>query len=156
MSWELPDVQTRFRKEEGTRDQIANILRILKKQGNSRKNIHLCFLDYIKASDSVDHNKKWKILQEMGKPDRLSCLLLAFHSQCLPLPVMLGINGALGLPAQEGALGDVTLPRYQVKVKRQVTIGHGTTDWFKIGKGEHQGCMLSPCLLFNLYTEYIM
>ena len=110
MNWELPDVQAGFRKEEGTRDQIANICWVLKKQGNSRKNIYLCFLDYIKASDSVDHNKKWKILQEMGKPDHLPCFLTSFHGQRFPLPVMLGIDRALGLPAQEGALRDVTPP----------------------------------------------
>ena len=67
----------------------------------------------------MDHNKKWKILQEMGKPDHLPCFLTSFHGQCLPLPVMLGIAVALRLPVQERALGDVTLPRYQAKVKRQ-------------------------------------
>ena len=55
----------------------------------------------------------------MGKPDHLPCLLTSFHGQCLPLPVMLGIDRALGLPAQERALGGVTLPRYQAKVKRR-------------------------------------
>ena len=47
----------------------------LKKQENSQKNIYFCFIDYAKAFDSVDHNKLWKILQEMGIPDLLSCLL---------------------------------------------------------------------------------
>ena len=92
-----------------------------KKQESSRKNIYLCFIDYAKAFVCVDHNKLWKILQEMGIPDHLICLL---RNQC----------------AGQEAI---------------VRTGHGTTDWFQIGKGVHQGCILSPCL-FNLYAEYIM
>ena len=60
---ELPDVQVRFRKARGTRDQIANILWIIKKAREFQKNIYFCFLDYAKAFDCVDHNKLWKILQ---------------------------------------------------------------------------------------------
>ena len=63
---ELPDVHARFRKGRGTRDQIANICRITKKQESSRKNTYFCFIDYAKAFDCVDHNKLWKILKEMG------------------------------------------------------------------------------------------
>ena len=70
---------------------------------------------------TVDHNKLWKILKEMGIPDHLNCLLRNLHA------------------GQEAT----------------VRTGHGTTDWFQIGKGEHQGCILPPCL-FNLYAEYIM
>ena len=70
---ELPDVQTGFRKGRGTRDQIANISWIIEKAREFEKNI--CFIDYAKASDCVDHNKLWKILQEMGIPDHLTCLL---------------------------------------------------------------------------------
>ena len=62
-----------FRKGRGTRDQIANILWIIKRAREFQKNI--CFIDYAKASDCVDHNKLWKILQEMGIPDHLTCLL---------------------------------------------------------------------------------
>ena len=62
---ELPDVQARFRKGRGTRDQIANILWIIKKAREFQKNIYFCFIDYAKAFDSVDHNKLGKILQEM-------------------------------------------------------------------------------------------
>ena len=69
----------------------------------------------------VDHNKLWKILQEMGIPDHLTCILRNLYA------------------GQEAT----------------VRTGHGTTDWFQIGKGVPQGCMLSPCL-FNLYAEYIM
>ena len=71
---ELPDVQTGFRKGRGTRDQIANILWIIKKAKQFQKNI-FCFLDYATAFDCVDHHKLWKILQEMGIPDHLTCLL---------------------------------------------------------------------------------
>ena len=69
----------------------------------------------------VDHNKLWKILQEMGIQDHLTCLLRNLYA------------------AQEAT----------------VRTRHGTTDWFPIGKGVHQGCILSPCL-FNFYAEYIM
>ena len=93
----------------------------LKKQDSSRKNIYFCFIDYAKAFDCVDHNILWKIFQEMGIPDHLTCLLSNLYS------------------------GQETT----------VTTGYGTTDWFQIGKGVHQGCILSPCLL-NLYAEYII
>ena len=111
----LPDVQARFRKGRGTIDQIANICRITKKQESSRKNTYFCFIDYAKAFDCVDHSRLWKILQEMGIPDHLTCLLRNLYA------------------GQEAT----------------VRTGHGTTDWFKIGKGVRQGCILSPCL-FNL------
>ena len=73
MNRELPDVQAGFRKGRGTGDQIANIPWIIKKAREFQKNI--CFIDYAKAFDCVDHNKLWKILQEMGMPNHLSCLL---------------------------------------------------------------------------------
>ena len=65
MNWELPDVQTGFRKGRGTRDQIANISWIIEKAREFQKNIYFCFIDYAKAFDCVDHNKLWEILQEM-------------------------------------------------------------------------------------------
>ena len=111
----LPDVQVVFRKGRGTRDQTANICWIIKKAREFQKNIYFCFIDYAKAFDCVDHSKLWKILQEMGIPDHLTCLL---KNLCA---------------GQEAT----------------VRTGHGTTDWFQIGKGVHQGCILSPCL-FNL------
>ena len=86
-----------------------------------QKNIYFCFIDYTKDFDCVDHNKLWKILQEMGIPDHLTCLLRNLYAVQEPT----------------------------------VRTGHGTTDWSQIGKGVHQGCMLSSCL-FNLYAEYIM
>ena len=76
MNRELPDVQAGFRKGRGTRDQIANICWIIKKAREFQKNIYFCFIDYAKAFDCVDHNKLWKILQEMGIPDHLTCLLI--------------------------------------------------------------------------------
>ena len=72
---ELSDVQAGFRKGRGTRDQIANILWIIKKAREFQKNIYFCFIDYAKAFDCVDHNKLWKILQKLGVPDPLTCLL---------------------------------------------------------------------------------
>ena len=92
-----------------------------KKQESSRKNIYFCFIDYAEAFACVDHNKLWKILQEMGIPDHLSCLLRNLYAD------------------QEAT----------VRTK------HQTTDWFQIGKGVRQGCILSLCL-FNLYAECIM
>ena len=121
MNCELPDVQAGFRKGRGTRDQIANILWIIKKAREFQKNIYFCFIDYSKTFDCVDQNKLWKILKEMGIPDHLTCLLRNLYS------------------GQEAT----------------VRTGHGTTDWFQIGKGVPQGRMLSPCL-FNLHAEYIM
>ena len=72
---ELPDVQAGFRKGRGTRDQIANIRWIMGKGREVQKNIHFCFIDDAKAFDCVDYSKLWKILQEMGIPDHLTCLL---------------------------------------------------------------------------------
>ena len=100
---ELPDVQAGFRKSRRTRDQIANICWIIEKAREFQENIYFCFIDYAKAFDSVDHNKLWKILREMGTPDHLTCLLRNLYA------------------GQEAT----------------VRTGHGTTDWFQIGKGVH-------------------
>ena len=75
VNWELPDVQAGFRKGRGNREQIANICWIIEKAREFQRNIYFCFLDHIKDSDYVDHNKLWKILKEMGIPDHLTCLL---------------------------------------------------------------------------------
>ena len=72
---ELLDVQAGFRKGRGTRDQVANMCWIMETAREFQKNICVCFIDYAKAFDCVDHNKLWKILREMGIPDRLTCLL---------------------------------------------------------------------------------
>ena len=118
MNYELPDVQTGFRKGRRIRDQISNIHWIIKKAREFQKNIYFCFIDYAKAFDCVDHNKPWEIIQEMGIPDHLTCPLRNLYA------------------GQEAT----------------VRTGHGTTDWFQIGKGVHQGCILSPCL-FNFCAE---
>ena len=119
MNHEFPDVEAGFRKGRGTRDQIANICWIIEKAREFQKNI--CFIDYAKVFDCVDHNKLWNVLQEMGIPDHFTCLLRNLYA------------------GQEATVGT----------------RHRTMDWFQIGKGVHQGHMLSPCL-FNLYAEYIM
>ena len=117
----LPVVQAGFRKGRRTRDQIANIHWIIENARELQKNIYLCFIDYAKAFDCVDHNKLWTILKEMRIPDTWS----ASWETCM-----------------------------QVK-EATVRTGHGTTDWFQIGKGVRQGCVLSH-YLFNFYAEYIM
>ena len=110
-----------FRKGRGTRDQIANIYWIIEKVREFQKNIYFGFIDSAKAFDCVDHNKLWKILQEIGIPDHLTCLLRNLY----------------------------------VGQEATVRTGHETTDWFQIGKGVLQGCILSPCV-FHLHAEYIM
>ena len=80
MNWELPDIQAGFRKGRGTRDQIANICWIIEKAREFQKNTYFSFTDYTKAFDCVDHNKQWKILQEMGIPDHLTCLLRSLYA----------------------------------------------------------------------------
>ena len=96
----LPDVQAGFRKGRGTRDQIVNIRWIIEKGREFQRNIYFCFTDYSKAFNSVDHNRLWKILKEMGLQDHLTCLLRNLYA------------------GQEAT----------------VRTGHGTTDWFQIGK----------------------
>ena len=75
VNWALPDVQAEIRKGRGTKDQSANICWITEKAREFQKNIYFCFIDYAKAFDCVHHNKLWKILQGMGIPDHLTCLL---------------------------------------------------------------------------------
>ena len=108
-------------KAEETEIKLPTSAGSWKKQESSRKNIYFCFVDYAKAFDSVDHNKLWEILKEMGIPDHLTCLLRNLYA------------------GQEAT----------------VRTGHGTIDWFQIGKRVRQGCIVSPCL-FNLFEEYIM
>ena len=75
MNREVPHVQAGFRKGRGTRDQIANIRWIMEKAREFQKNVYFYLIDYAKAFDSVDHNKLWKILKQIGIPDHLTCLL---------------------------------------------------------------------------------
>ena len=80
MNWELPNGKAGFRKGRETRDQIVNICCIIEKGREFQKNIYFYFIDYTKAFDGVDHNKLWKILQEMGIPDHLTCLLRKLYA----------------------------------------------------------------------------
>ena len=75
MNCELPDVHTCFRKGRGSRDQNANICWIIERAREFQKNIYFCFIEYAKALDCVDYSELWKVLQEMGIPDHLTCLL---------------------------------------------------------------------------------
>ena len=77
---ELPDVQAGFRKGKGTRE-IANIHWIIDKAREFQKNFHFCFIDYAKTFDRVDHNKLWKILQELGISDHHTCLLRNLYAR---------------------------------------------------------------------------
>ena len=77
---EFPDVQTGFRKGRGSRDQIANIHCIIEKAREFQKNIYFCFIDYAQAFDCVNQDKLWKIPQELGVPDHLTCLLRNLYS----------------------------------------------------------------------------
>jgi len=108
MNCEILDVKAGFRKGRGTRDQISNVRWIIKKAREFQKNIYFCCIDYAKAFNCVDHKKVWKILNKMGIPDHLTCLL---RNLCT---------------GQEAT----------------IRTGHETTDWFQIGKGVHQGCIL--------------
>ena len=109
------------KRQRNQRDRITHICWIIEKAREFQKNIYFYFIDYAKAFDCLDHNKLWEILQEMGIPDHLTCLLRNLYAG----------------------------PEATVRT------GHGTTDWFQIGKRLCQGCILSPCL-FNLYAEFIM
>ena len=97
------------------------LLKIMEKAREFEKNIYLCFIDYAKASDCLDHNKLWKILQEMGISEHLTCLLRNLNA------------------GQEAT----------------VRTRHGTMDWFQIGKGVFQGCILSlPAYLTDMQSQF--
>ena len=78
---ESPDVQADFRRGKETRDQTGNICWIIEKAREFQKNIYFCFIDYAKAFDCVDHKKLWKILQQIGIPDHLTCLLRNLYAR---------------------------------------------------------------------------
>ena len=118
MNHEFPDIQAGFRKGRGTRDQIANICCIIEKAREFQKNIYFCFIDYAKAFDYVNHNKLWKILQEMRIPDQLTCLLRNLYA------------------GQEAT----------------VSTGHGTTDWFQIGKEYVKAVYCHPAYLTSMQS----
>ena len=130
---ELTDVQTGFRKGRGTRDQIANICWIIEEAREFHKNIYFCFVDYAKAFDCVDHKKLW---------------FLAVHCETF---------WTVKIHKEMGISDHLTCLLRTVYAGQEVTVrtGHGTTEWFQIGKGVCQGCILSSCL-FNYYAEYLM
>ena len=113
MNQELLDVQARFRKGKGTRDQIANICLVIEKAREFEKKVYFCFIDYSKAFNCVNHSKLWRILKEKGIPDHLTCFLRNLYA------------------GQEAT----------------VRTGHGTVDWFQIGKGVRQGYILFTLLI---------
>ena len=117
---ELPDVPAGFRKGRRSRDQIATSVGSQKKQKSPRKTSTSALLTMLKPL-TVWITANWKILQEMGIADHLTCSLRNLYAG------------------------------------REATVrtGHGRTDWFQIGKGVRQGCILSPGL-FNFCAEHIM
>jgi hypothetical protein len=117
----MAEEQAGFRKGKGTRDQIANMRWIIEKGTEYGKTIFICFIDYSKAFDCVDHSRLWDTLRSMGKPEHMTVLLKNLY----------------------------------INQEATVRTEHGNTDWFEVGKGVRQGCILSP-YLFNLYSKYIM
>ena len=111
MNREPPDVQAGFRKDRGTRDQIANIHWIIKKAREFQKKISMSAFDYVKVFDCVDHHKLWKIFRD-------------------------------------GNITSPDLPSEKSVCTQEATVrtGHGTTDWFQIGKGVRQGCNIVTLL----------
>jgi len=118
---ELPDVQAGFRKSRGTRDQIANVRWLMERSREYNEDVYMCFIDYSKAFDCVDHAVLWSTLRDMGCPGHLVHLLSCLYD------------------GQEAT----------------VRTEYGETEWFPIGKGVRQGCIVSPSL-FNIYAEGIM
>ena len=123
MNFQMAKLDLEKTEEPEIKLPTSYICWIIEKAREFQKNIYFCFIDYAKAFDCVDHSKLWKILQEMGIPDHLTCLFRNLYG------------------------GQETTVR----------TGCGTTDWFQIGKGVCQGCILLSCL-FNIYAyaEYIM
>ena len=112
--------QAGLRKERGARDQIANVSVSWTTQGSTTK-MSICFIDYTKDFDSVQHLKMWNSKRTEG-------ITQAFDS----------VN-----------------TRPTERVRSQVQVAYGTTEWFPIKNSTRQGCILSPGL-FNLYSEYII
>ena len=162
--------------------KLPTSIGLLKKQ-EFQKNIYFCLIDYAKAFDCVDHNKLWKILQEMETPDHLTCLLRnLFARQEATVRTGRGTTDwfQIGKRAHQGCIlspclfnfcaeyimRNTRLYEEQVGIKiggrninnlryahQEATVRtrDGTMDWFRIWKGVHQGCILSPCL-FNFYA----
>ena len=169
MNWELPDVQTGFRKCRGIRDQIANICWIIKKQENFRKK-HLLLLHWRRKWQPTpvvlpgkSHGRRSLVgynpggRRELDMTERLYLLYFTFcfidHARAINC-----VNHNKMENSQEMGIPDhltCLLPNLYASQEAPVSTGHGTTDLFQIGKGERQGCILSVCL-FNFYAECIM
>ena len=118
---ELPPEQAGFRRGRGTRNQIGNLRNLMEKTMEFQQPLFLCFIDYTKAFDCVQHQKLWRVMHEMGFSTHLIILIKSLYD------------------GQEAT----------------VRTECGDSDWFTIGQGVRQGCILSP-YLFNIYAEYIM
>ena len=121
MNHELPNVQDGFRKDRGTRNQIANISWIIGKARGSHKNIYFCFIDNTKTFDCVPKTLTQQTEKFLKLYENHTCFLRKMYAS------------------------------QEAKARNR----HGRTEWFQFGKGDYQGCVLSPCL-FNFCGEYIM
>ena len=163
---EHPNVQAGFSEGRGTRDQIANICQIIKKAREFQKNIYSCFIDYVKAFDCVQFSSVTKSCPTLCDPMNLSTPGLPVHHQILEFTqthvhqvgdAIQPHNKLWKILKEMGIPDHLTCLLRNLYASQEVTVrtGHETTDWFQIGKGVCQGCILSPCL-FSLYAEYIM
>ena len=120
---ELPDVQAEFRKGKGTRDQVANIHCIIEKAREFQKNIYLCFINYAKVFDCVDHNKLWKALKEIGIPDHLTCLLGNLYGQEIMVRTLYGTTDWFKIEkgVQQGCLLLPCLFIYMLSTSREMS-----------------------------------
>ena len=116
----------------------------------------LCFIDYAKAFDCVDHNKLWKILKVMGSDAMIFIFWMLSFKPDFSLPSDCVDHSKLWKILKELGISDqLTCLLRNLYAGQETTVRHGTTDWIQIGKGVCQAYILSPCL-FNLYAEYII
>ena len=175
---ELPDIQTGFRKSRGTRDQIANIPWIIEKAREFQENIYFCFIDYAKSFDCVNEVKvtqscttlchpmnyivhgilQARILEWVAGPfsressqTQVSNITGGFFTRWITT-VWITTNCGKSLKRWEYQTKLLPLRNLYAGQEATVRTEHGTMDWFQIGKGVHQGHILSP-RLFNLYAQ---
>ena len=167
VSRELPDVQAGFRKDRGTRDQIVNIRWIIEKAREFQRNIYFCFTDYAKAFDCMDHNKLENSERDgLIRPPDLPVEKPVCRSGELQKNIYFCFTDytkafyCVDYNKLWTFLKEMEIPDHLTCLLRNlyagqeatVRTGYGTTDWFQIGKGICQGCILSPCL-FNFYMQ---